>query len=156
MPQYLFLSEKAVPAGGIERFSLNHPGDVNAAIQYAKARGLGGPRQKFIVYAAQQFEHVGPKVLCVQISTGQGQNGQVPQTSAQHVNGGQPIGIPQGQPNHDRADAPVDPAGFQELGDGSLPVSGDSMYGDLSDGTITDLVQSPAGSLEVPRQTPQQ
>jgi len=152
MPTYLFM-DRAPQVGRIERFTLNHPGNVQQAVAYAKKRGLGGTHQHFDVYSADQFEGK-PVVLCVQVCMGIEQNGQQVQLSGQHVAGGQPTGAPVGQPNQFQG-AEHDPhSPFDKLPSSAMPIAQDAMFGEMNDPTQTDLVMGTGGMEEIPRQSP--
>jgi hypothetical protein len=154
MPVYLFLAQThdpqtrqplpPLPVRALERFVLYFPGDVQQAIQYAKHNGLGQwTLRQYMCYALTQ-ENPNPVLLCYQPVL-------PAQTSAQHVQGGQPTGPPAAQPGQQVTDGKLDELQFQKLGTGALSQAQDPMFGDTGDGTYTDLYQSPAGAVEVPR-----
>lgn len=156
-----------LPPGVIESFVLNVPGNLtNAslaqkqqamqyAIQIAKQNNLGSVDRK-VGYSITLIEPNTNviELLCVQPYYGPGaqvQGGQ-PALSQAHINGGQPVGAPIGQPNQNRPDGLRDSSGFQDISDAGLGAGGDNMYGSPDDGTFTDLLQGGFGSVEVQRQ----
>lgn len=155
MPVYLFLAQShdprtrqplpPLPPRAMERFVLYFPGNAAQAVMFAKHQGIGqwGMRQ-YDCYPLMQ-ENPSPVLLCCQVVL-------PTEVSAQHVHGGQPTGPPVAQPGAQGTDGQLDELGFQKLGVGALGNVQDPMYGDVSDGTYTDLVQGPAGSVEVKRE----
>lgn len=147
--------EMPLQAGRIERMVIYHPGKQVEAMAYFQAQNFGSPGVRYgITAVAVKGAYPEPIVMAVQISLGPGR--QVSPRdfplSATHVQGGQPVGLPEGQ-RQDRPDGYIDPRGhFQALSDQSLPVERDSMFGSGADGTYTDLVRTGLGFQEKERQ----
>lgn len=156
----------ALPAGCIDSFVLNVPGNMtyanaqqkqmamNFAIAEAKRMNLGTPQKCRYAIILIEPDTDQTEVLCIQPYYGPGaavQAGQ-PVTSAAHVNGGQPTGVPVGS-GQNRQEGPRDvSSGFQDLPDAALAGVGDNMYGAMDDGTQTDILAGGFGSVEVQRQ----
>ena len=141
-----------LPQGAIDSFVINGPRGASAqdVFAFARSQGFG---QRGVKYAVATVEPGEWEVLCVQPYVGpQGISAQQPQMSAQHVNGGQPTGLPAGQPGQNRAESEPDSAGFQNLGDDALSVGPEaSMFSDDAlAGTVSDLIGG--GSQEIQRQ----
>jgi len=151
MPVYLFIDANA-PVGGISKFVLFHPGNLKAAIKTAQEENLGGQNQRFQVFDAVRIGRE-PTLCCVERNLGQPESGQQPQLSAQHVQGRQPTGVPQGQPGQPPNSGNVDVrSGFQKLGTEATVGAFDAMYGEGEDGTYSDIVAGPGGgSVEIAR-----
>lgn len=137
------------PPGIVERFVLNFPGARDEAIQAAKAQKLGTQGVRYLVLEVPpNAEEV--MVLAFQI---RGASGPAqPVFSSQHIQGGQPVGMPHGQPNQVQPEGPRDQSGFQSLGGDALDASNENMYGTAEDGTWSDLVSHGGGFREQPRQ----
>lgn len=149
MPVYSFISESA-PPGAIERFDIFHPGDFNAVVQHVRRQNIGTNGVRYQGYIVPDT-HRSPILLAVQVNVGREQTGQQPTTSRQHVDGGQPIGPPTGQPG--REGEPRQQMGsFETIPDQHLTSDGGAMYGPLDDGTSMDWVMTSEGPREVPRQ----
>jgi len=157
MPVYLFVAQSEVPVGGIERFVLTHPGSVAQVIEYARAQGYGQQQQqvRFKVYGVPA-DYAEPQLLVTQHNLGQPVNGQQPQLSPAHVQGGQPTGVPQAMPGQSRPRGAYDERShFEALADSELPGGSDAMFGDMSDGTVDDVVIG-EGGIPYKVQRPQQ
>jgi hypothetical protein len=74
-----------------------------------------------------------------------------PVLSPQHVQGGQPTGVPVGQPNRNAPAGERDPLGFEPIADANLSGSAGGMFQERSDfeGTVTDMIDG--GRIEVQR-----
>ena len=141
MPTYLFINQAPNPQAPA-RFVVAFPGPVAQVQAYVNQKDIGGANQRYSIYVIS--DRTQPVLLAVEPYRG-------PQVSAAHVNGGQPVGPPMGQ-NQNRPEGEMDRMGFQILPDSALGVGSDSMYGEMRDPTLNDLVVDPNGSIEVPRQ----
>ena len=143
-------------AGQIERMVIYHPGNPHDAQNYFQQQNFGSPGVRYTITPfSVKLSYSEPVVLAVQISLGPGRQVSPYDVtlSRQHVQGGQPTGLPYGQ-RQERGDGPVDPRGhFQELGDAALPLEGDPMFGSINDGTYADTIQTAYGFQEIPRNT---
>ncbi len=151
MPVYEFVAKSGVsndpnrPAP-VVRGLLHLPGSLR---QFTRDQVVGYLQQYRVLtpgvtYSIREVMPTDPPVVCIQV-------GQAI-VSRQHVSGGQPVGVPQAQRGGDRQDSPVEPGGFQTLGDGALGADQDTMYGEPMDGTWSDIVVNPVGgSQEIPR-----
>lgn len=141
-------------AGQIERMVIYHPGSPHDAQNYFQQQNFGSPGVRYSIMPFQvKVSYPEPMVLAVQISLGPGRQVSPHDVvlSRQHVHGGQPTGMPFGQ-RQERGDGMIDPRGhFQELGDASLPLEGDPMFGSVNDGTYADAIMTSFGFQEIPR-----
>jgi hypothetical protein len=140
MPTYLFVNQQPNPMAPV-RFVVAFPGSMAQVQAYVNQQNMGGSNQRYSVYKINESQP--PTLLAVESYRG-------PQVSAVHVNGGQPVGPPQGQ-NQNRPGSEVDRTGFQFLPDAALGVGFDPMYGEMRDPTLNDLIIDSGGSVEVKR-----
>jgi len=154
MPVYVFVDRNQAPQPGTrERFAVFHPGDLSQVVAWAKQIGMGGSHQHFQIYSPEQLGNNAPCILAIQVAMGVPVTVQQPQLSATHVQGGQPAGVPAAQPGQHHPGGQIDPySKFEELPDEALTAGRDAMFGELNDGTITDLVATPMGMDEQPRE----
>ena len=125
------------------------PGNLEQCKYWLRANHVGSPGVK---YWAVLVPHnlAEPEVLSVEINLGVPITAQQAQVSAQHVNGGQPVGAPVGNGMQNRPTGRQDSSGFQVLGDEVLSGAGDVLFGAQEDGTVSDLYGG--GHFEAPRQ----
>jgi len=143
--------EFALPIGARKNFVISFQGSREQFMQVAKASNLGTPGVRYQVIEVSD-NLPGVQVLAVELYLGDWQPGVVqPQLSAQHVGGGQPFGLPHGQVGQDRPAGPIESGGFQTLGDGDLGAAQEAVYGQVDDGTVSDIVQEGGGAREIPR-----
>lgn len=140
---WLLAATSEVPLGGNERVMFTHPStDRAVVIPYVKAQALG---TRGVRYQLHPIPHNDPNelVLCIQRA--------VPVLSEDAVQAAQ--SAPHGQAGQVRPTTDRDNMGYQELGDEALPLNNDeNVYGDVRDGTYTDLTRDGATLREVPRE----
>lgn len=141
---WLVHAKTPVPAGYLERLVLNHPSsaqkDVWEAVRaHVKARQLLISGIKYGLIGPLRENDPQPIVLAEQIN--------VCNLSGAAV--ASALAAPHGQPGQNRPESALDALGFQELGDHALPVrADDAMFGDVDDGTSTDILQDGGGMQE--------
>ncbi len=142
----------ALQPQAIRRLVLYFPGSPKQLGPFLNQHRIGTPgvHYKFFVWSEESKPLGGPTILAVEPAYLS--QGAPPVTTNQHVQGGQPTGVPTAQPNQQRLDSPIDDrSGFQRVGDGALGSAQDNIFGSFEDGTITDLVHGQNGLQEVPR-----
>ena len=157
MPVFLFKAVTRTPAGqpimlpvgARSGFVVNYPGTIDQCKQYLRANAFGSPGVRYWGIMLQP-NLPDPEVLAVEINIGVPVTAQQAQLSGAHVNGGQPVGSPTGNAAQNRPTGQKDSSGFQVLGDDVLSGAGDALFGDVNDGTVSDLYGG--GHFEAPRQ----
>lgn len=143
-----------VPAGSRDSIVVNFPGSLDQFRAWAKQNSLGS---QYVRYAIVQLQNNMPETMVLSVQLAMGATGNpsasAPSLSGEHVNGGQPTGMPTGNPNQGRGAGTRDnSSGFQTLGDADLGGAGEAMFGSPDDGTVSDLIAGGFGSQEIPRQ----
>lgn len=141
------------PAGVVSKFVVNFPGPREGVMAWAKSLNLGTRGMQYMVIAIPPNDPT-PMVLAYEIN-GAAQGAAQPNLSAQHVQGGQPMGAPVVQPGNAQQHASgfVDAqSGFQTLGSDALDAGGDALYGSADEGTWSDLYNQGGRVIEQPRQ----
>lgn len=116
--------------------------EKNTAKEFCKRNGLGSKGVAYKLEILADNRDDSEAMVAVQLMT--------PQIDPTAVAAA--MQAPQGQRGANRPTGAVGLGGFQSLGDGDLPVAAsDQMFGENDDGTYSDIVLSPMGSVEQPR-----
>lgn len=123
---------------------LNHPsGNKADVVQFVRQMSLTTKGVKYKIEGPLLTNDPNPLVLVTQLMM-------PPQVSAEAVAAA--MNSPHGQQGQNRPNGQPDGMGFAPLGDEALPVDGDgNMFGDVNDGTVTDIVQDGGLQREVVR-----
>jgi len=141
MPTLVFYAEN-VAQGVIERFFVAG-NTIQSARAFAEQQRMGTPGTRYKMYVVPETPPEPGILLGIQIAG--------PLLSPQNVQGGLPTAQPIGQRGRETQGRPRDFSGFDDIPDHALPTAGDAIYGDLQDGTYTDLHSN---GQEVPRVIP--
>lgn len=140
---WIVLNSSQASPGAIERMIVNHPSsDKPTVAEWIKASNMLTRGVKYTLQGPLPVNDPTPMFLAVQRN--------LLNLSAEAVAAA--LHNPRGQAGMNRPDQPLDSMGFQKLGDTALPISNDDqIYGDATDGSISDIIQNGGNMMEQPR-----